>query len=106
MAKLFLVGSYSQKGLKAIVGSGFDRHIKTRKAVEDMGLKFISYDIVRGKYDFVVTVEGEWEQVVGLVAAANASGDMDEACENFRHAANLTRNTATRDWLLAQASER
>ena len=79
MAKLFLVGSYSQKGLKAIVGSGFDRHIKTRKAVEAMGLKFISYDIVRGKYDFVVTVEGEWEQAVGLVAAANASGDLDEA---------------------------
>ena len=79
MAKLFLVGSYSQKGLTAIVSSGFDRHTKTRKAVEDMGLKFISYDIVRGKYDFVVTVEGEWEQAVGLAAAANASGDMDEA---------------------------
>ena len=73
MAKLFLVGSYSQKGLKAIVGSGFDRHIKTQKAVEEMGLKFISYDIVRGKYDFVVTVEGEWEQAVGLATAANAS---------------------------------
>ena len=79
MAKLFLVGSYSQKGLKAIVGSGFDRHIKTRKAVEAMGLKFISYDIVRGKYDFVVTIECAWRQAVGLVAAANASGDMDEA---------------------------
>ena len=79
MAKLMLVGTYSQKGLKSFVGSGFDRHIKTRKAIEDMGLKFISYDLVRGKYNFVVTVEGEWEQTIGIVASARASGDFDEA---------------------------
>ncbi|MBR9806911.1 MAG: RNA polymerase subunit sigma-70 [Alphaproteobacteria bacterium] len=38
--------------------------------------------------------------------AMKTAGDMDEACENFRHAANLTQNKATREWLLAQASER
>ena len=29
-----LVGTYSKNGLKSFVDSGFDRHIKTRKAIE------------------------------------------------------------------------
>ena len=79
MARLILMGTYSQKSIEGILKSGFDRHLKTRQACEVVGLKFISYDINRGHYDFVFIVEGEWEQTIGIVNRARASGDFDEA---------------------------
>ena len=37
--------------------------------------------------------------------AMKMTGNMEEAGENLRHAASLSRDTATREWLMAQAAE-
>jgi|TARA_B100001964_G_scaffold43519_1_gene48411 uncharacterized protein with GYD domain len=79
MAKVYLIGSYSQQAQVSFVKSGLNRQAKTKAALKKMGLKMTSYDYTRGEYDFVATVEGTWEQVSGVLIMANASGDFDKA---------------------------
>ena len=79
MAKVYLIGSYSQQAHVSFVKSGLNRQAKTKAALKKMGLKMTSYDYTRGEYDFVAAVEGTWEQVSGILIMANASGDFDEA---------------------------
>ena len=37
-------------------------------------LKFISYDALRGSYDFIVVFEGTFEQAAGVKLATEATG--------------------------------
>ena len=43
-----------------------DRHASTKKVIEAIGGKMISYEWVRGRFDVVCCVEGDAETVVGM----------------------------------------
>ena len=55
-----------------------DRHASTKKVIEAIGGKMISYEWVRGRFDVVCCVEGDAETVVGMKVAFLNSGLMDD----------------------------
>ena len=55
-----------------------DRFASTKKVVEAVGGKMISYEWVRGRFDVMCCVEGDAETVVGMKVAFLNSGLMDE----------------------------
>ena len=55
-----------------------DTFASTKKATEAAGLKLISYEWVRGRFDVISCVEGGYEQAVALKIAFKNSGLMDD----------------------------
>jgi len=60
-------------------GIRVDKKMATRvtglfAAGEAVGAKFISYDALRGSYDFIVVFEGTFEQAAGVKLATEATG--------------------------------
>ena len=68
MAKFIIMGCYTAKGLGGFVSNpDTDRKAATTALCESAGAKLTGYAGLRGKYDFMVEVEGTFEQ-------ASASG--------------------------------
>ena len=55
-----------------------DRFASTKKVTEAAGLNLISYEWVRGRFDVISCVEGEYEQAVALKIVFKNSGLMDD----------------------------
>ena len=55
-----------------------DRFASTKKVTEAAGLKLISYEWVRGRFDVISCVEDEYEQAVALKIVFKNSGLMDD----------------------------
>ena len=51
-----------------------DRFASTKKACEASGLKLISYEWLRGRFDILACVEGDYESVLGMKVAFLNSG--------------------------------
>ena len=54
MAKYYVMGNFSQKGVKGFLTGGSNRESVVKSACEAMGCKFISYDITEGEFDFIL----------------------------------------------------
>ena len=79
MAKFYLIGKISQELMQRMQNDpSADRYASTKKATEAAGLKLISYEWVRGRFDVISCVEGEYEQAVALKIAFKNSGLMDD----------------------------
>ena len=53
MAKYYVMGNFSQKGVKGFLTGDSNRESVVKSACEAMGCKFISYDITEGEFDFI-----------------------------------------------------
>ena len=100
MAKFYLIGKISQDLMQRMQNDpSADRYASTKKVTEAAGLKLISYEWVRGRFDVISCVEGEFEQAVALKIAFKNSGlmhdlmiheeiDYNKAFTNAANAAN------------------
>ena len=77
MAKYYVMGNFSQKGVKGFLAGNSNRESVVRLACEAMGCKFISYDIAEGEFDFILVLEGDSEQIIAAKGGAMMSDDFD-----------------------------
>ena len=79
MAKYYVIGKASKELLHRMQKDPTaDRFATTKKVIEAVGGKMISYEWVRGRFDVICCVEGDTETVVGMKVAFLSSGLMDE----------------------------
>ena len=75
MAKFYAMGNYTAKAFEGFIKDPNTDRAKAAKAAGDaVGAKMISYDALRGSFDFIVVFEGSFEQVAGIKLATEATG--------------------------------
>ena len=75
MAKFIVMGCYTAKGLGGFVNNpDTDRKVATTALCQTAGSKLTGYAGLRGKYDFMVEVEGTFEQTSASGMVAVSSG--------------------------------
>ena len=75
MAKFYAMGNYTAQGFQGFLKDPTsDRSKAAQVATEAVGAKFISYDALRGSFDFIVVFEGSFDQAAGVKLATEASG--------------------------------
>ena len=75
MAKFYAMGNYTAKAFEGVIKDPNTDRSKAAKAAGDaVGAKIISYDALRGSFDFIVVFEGSFEQMAGIKLATEASG--------------------------------
>ena len=101
MARFYLVGKISSELMKRMQNDpSADRYASTKKVTEAAGLKLISYEWVRGRFDVISCVEGDYEQALSLKIAFKNSGLMDDLMVHevidynkaFKNAAHATKS--------------
>ena len=77
MAKFYAMGNYTAQGFQGFLKDPTsDRSKAAQAAAEAVGAKFISYDALRGSYDFIVVLECNFEQAAGVKLATEATGSL------------------------------
>ena len=75
MAKFYLMGNYTAQAFQGFLKDpNSDRSKAAQAAGDAVGAKMISYDALRGSFDFIVVFEGSFEQVAGIKLATEATG--------------------------------
>ena len=75
MAKFYAMGNYTAKAFEGFIKDPNSDRSKAAKAAGDaVGAKMISYDALRGSFDFIVVFEGSFEQAAGVKLATEATG--------------------------------
>ena len=75
MAKFYAMGNYTAQAFQGFLKDpNSDRSKAAQAAAEAVGAKFISYDALRGSFDFIVVFEGSFEQAAGIKLATEATG--------------------------------
>jgi len=75
MAKFYAMGNYTAQAFQGFLKDPTsDRSKAAQAAAEAVGAKFISYDTLRGSYDFIVVFECSFEQAAGIKLATEATG--------------------------------
>ena len=75
MAKFYLMGNYTAQAFQGLLKDpNSDRSKAAQAAADAVGAKLISYDAVRGSFDFIVLVEGTFDQMAGVKLSTEASG--------------------------------
>ena len=75
MAKFYAMGNYTAQGFQGFLKDPTsDRSKAAQTATEAAGAKFISYDALRGSFDFIVVFEGSFDQAAGVKLATEATG--------------------------------
>ena len=75
MAKFYAMGNYTAKAFEGFIKDpNTDRSKAAKTAGDAVGAKMISYDALRGSFDFIVVFEGSFEQMAGIKLATEASG--------------------------------
>ena len=101
MARFYLIGKISAELMKRMQNDRTaDRYASTKKVTEAAGLKLISYEWVRGRFDVISCVEGDYEQALSLKIAFKNSGLMDDLMVHevfdynkaFKNAAHATKS--------------
>ena len=77
MAKFYLMGNYTAQAFQGFLKDpNSDRSKAAQAAADAVGAKLISYDALRGSFDFIVVFEGSFEQMAGIKLATEASGSL------------------------------
>ena len=75
MAKFYAMGNYTAKAFEGFIKDPSSDRSKAAKAAGDaVGAKMMSYDALRGSFDFIVVFEGTFEQAAGIKLATEATG--------------------------------
>ena len=86
MAKFFCMGNYTAKAFQGFIKEpNTDRSKAAKAAADAAGAKMISFDGLRGSYDFLAVFEGTFEQAAGVKMATEASGMLTNVniCESI-----------------------
>ena len=79
MAKFYILGRYTDKGLGGFVSNpDTDRKAATTALAEAGGAKLTGYAGLRGKYDFMAEIEGTFEQCAAAAMTAVGSGAVSD----------------------------
>ena len=79
MAKFYLIGKISEELMQRMQNEpSADRFASTKKVTEAAGLKMISYEWVRGRFDVINVIEGDYESVLGMKVAIMNAGLMED----------------------------
>ena len=79
MGKFYVLGRYTDKGLAGFVNNpNTDRKAATTALCAAAGAKLVGYAGLRGKYDFMVEVEGAFEQAAASGMVAVSSGAVED----------------------------
>ena len=76
MAKFYLMGNYTSKAFQGFIANpDTDRGAAIKAVANAVGGKVLSYDIVRGSYDFIVSIDApNFESMAAAKLATEASG--------------------------------
>ena len=75
MGKYYVIAKVSDELLQRMQKDpSADRFDSTKKACEAAGLKLLSYEWLRGRFDILACVEGDYESVLGMKVAFLNSG--------------------------------
>ncbi len=76
MAKFYLMGNYTAKAFQGFVSNpDTDRSAAINAVAKAVGGKVLSYDIVRGSYDFIVSLDApNFESMAAAKLATEATG--------------------------------
>ena len=76
MAKFYLMGNYTSKAFQGFVANpDSDRSAAINYVAKAVGGKVLSYDIVRGSYDFIVSLDApNFESMAAAKLATEATG--------------------------------
>ena len=76
MAKFYLMGNYTSKAFQGFIAyHNTDRGAAIKAVASAAGGKVLSYDIVRGSYDFIVLIDApNFESMAAAKLATEASG--------------------------------
>ena len=101
MAKYYVMGNYTAKAFQGFLANpDSDRGAAINAIAKAVGGKVLGYDIVRGSYDFVVSIEApNFESVAAVKLATEASG----AVTNLNIMEPININNAAK--IAAKASE-
>ena len=77
MAKYYVMGNFSQKGVTGLLTGDSNRESIVKSPCEAMGCKFISYDVTEGEFDFILVLEGDSEQIMAAKGVPMMSDDFD-----------------------------
>ena len=78
MARMIMIGTFSEKGVRGLMTNDLDREAIVKKTCEAVGVKFVSFDILQGPFDFMAVAEGNAEQGVAMKSAVSLSGDFEQ----------------------------
>ena len=76
MAKFYLMGNYTAKAFQGFIANpDTDRGAAIKTVASAVGGKVLDYDIVRGSYDFIVSIDApNFESMAAAKLATEASG--------------------------------
>jgi len=76
MAKFYLMGNYTAKAFQGFIANpDTDRGAAIKAVASAVGGKVLDYDIVRGSYDFIVSMDApNFESMAAAKLATEASG--------------------------------
>ena len=76
MAKFYLMGNYTAKAFQGFIANpDSDRGAAIKAVASAVGGKVLDYDIVRGSYDFIVSIDApNFESMAAAKLATEASG--------------------------------
>ena len=79
MSKFYVIGKVSHELLERMQKDPTaDRFASTKKVIEALGGKMLSYEWVRARYYIICCVEGDAETVIGMKVAFLNSGLMEQ----------------------------
>ena len=79
MAKFYLMGCYTDKGLAGFVSNpSTNRKVATQTLLESGGAKLTDYSLLRGAFDFLAVCEGTFEQMAAAKMVAVSSGAVSD----------------------------
>ena len=76
MAKFYLMGNYTSKAFQGFIANpDTDRGAAIKAVASAVGGKVLDYDIVRGSYDFIVSLDApNFESMAAAKLATEATG--------------------------------
>ena len=76
MKKYYALGNYSKESFGGFVQNpDQDRKAVAEKLMSSIGSKLLSFDFLRGEYDFIASAEANsFEEIAGLKMALQATG--------------------------------
>ena len=94
MAKFYGMGNYTAKAFQGFIKDPSQDRSKAVEAVANaLGAKVLGFDLLRGPFDFVVIMEGNFTQMAGAKLAVEATG----AISNFTICESIDLNAAAKE---------
>ena len=79
MSKFYIIGKISRDLAKRMQSDpDADRGAAIKAICETVGVKFHSYEWVRGRFDVINVIEGDYESVLGMKVAIMNAGLMED----------------------------